>query len=353
MLEGDGNLIAVKLDTVKAARLVDLPLRIKVATDKPVQVAMTYLETGLRWLPSYSITLRDDNKANMVLRASLVNDAEDLTDSTVHFVVGVPSFVYQGEVDPLALNRVGAAIQPRFGISALRGQAAVAAEAGARGAKGDEGAAPPRPRDLPNLPGEDVGELFMYKVEHVDLKVGEVAMLTVFQETTGYQEVYEWDADTPDVWSCLKLTNGTAMPWTTAPAAVYQGWRMIGQNTLNYTPVKGEKVLPVCVTRNMGASVTEKEVSREREQTPRDGYLWTVVTLEAQAVLQNYLDHKAEITVTKTLTGELLEASDEPAVERSRASLEALNPTDRLKWTVTLQPGDKKALSYKYKTLVR
>ncbi|MBM3475953.1 MAG: DUF4139 domain-containing protein [Armatimonadetes bacterium] len=352
MLEGQGSLIALKLDTVKTARLVDLPLRIKVATGKPVDVAMTYLQTGLRWLPTYCITPRDGNKASLILRATLVNDAEDLVDSTVHFVVGVPSFTYQGELDPLALNRVGAAIQPRFDISALRNQAGVDAE----GARGEPGAAGPpglRPRDLPNLPGEDVGELFMYKVEHVDLKVGEVAMLTVFQETAPYREVYQWDADTPDVWSCLKLTNSTSMPWTTAPAAVYRDWRMLGQNTLNYTPLKGEKVLPVTVSRDIGVGVTETELGREYESTPREGYHWTAVTLEAAAALQNYMDKPAEITVTKTVVGELLANSDEPTISRSRESLQAMNPTNLLTWTVTLGAGEKKTLTWKYKTLVR
>jgi hypothetical protein len=346
MLEGQGSL---------TARLVDLPLRIKVATGKPVDVAMTYLQTGLRWLPTYCITPRDDNKASLVLRATLVNDAEDLVDSTVHFVVGVPSFTYQGEIDPLALNRVGAAIQPRFDISSLRNQAAVAAE-GPRGPRGDVGAAGPGAppvRNLPDLPGEDVGELFMYKVEHVDLKIGEVAMLTVFQETAPYREVYEWDADTADVWSCLKLTNNTSMPWTTAPAAVYQDWRMLGQNTLNYTPLKGEKVLPVTVSRDIGAGVTEKELTREYESTPRDGYRWTAVTLEAAAEVRNYMDKAAEITVTKTVVGELLASSDAPAIARSRESLQAMNPTNRLTWTVTLGPGEKKALTWKYTTLVK
>jgi hypothetical protein len=355
MLEGQGNLTALKLDTVKAARLVDLPLRIKVATGKPVDVAMTYLQTGLRWLPTYCITPRDGNKASLTLRATLVNDAEDLVDSTVHFVVGVPSFTYQGEIDPLALNRVGAVIQPRFDISALRNQASVGAE-GPRGPGGDAGAAgagAPPVRSLPDLPGEDVGELFMYKVEHVDLKIGEVAMLTVFQETAPCRAVYEWDADTADVWSCLKLTNNTSMPWTTGPAAVYQDWRMLGQNTLNYTPLKGEKVLPVTVSRDIGAGVTEKELTREYESTPREGYRWTAVTLEATAEVRNYMDKAAEITVTKTVVGELLASSDEPAIARSRESLQAMNPTNRLTWTVTLGPGEKKALTWKYMTLVK
>jgi hypothetical protein len=193
----------------------------------------------------------------------------------------------------------------------------------------------------------------MYKVEHVDLKVGEVAMLTVFQEIAPYREVYQWDADTDDVWSCLKLTNSTAMPWTTAPAAVYRDWRMLGQNTLNYTPQKGEKVLPVTVSRDIGVGVTETELGREYESTPRDGYRWTAVTLEASADLRNYMDKAAEITVTKTVVGELLANSDEPAITRSRESLQAMNPTNLLAWTVTLGAGEKKTLTWKYKTLVR
>ncbi len=350
LLEGDGALMAVKLDAVEHATLVDLPLRIKVTTDNEVDIAMTYLQTGIRWLPSYAIRLSDDGKAQLTLRASLVNDAEDLENSSVHFVVGVPSFAFQGEVDPLALNRVAAAIQPRFTVSAARGQARVDAEA-QRVAREAE-APPPGLRDLPDLPGEDVGELYMYELKDVDLKVGEVGMLTVFSATAPYKQAYEWNADTEDVWQCVELTNNTAMPWTTGPAAVYSDWRMLGQDTLNYTPPKAKKRVKVTITRNIGVSQTEEEIDRQHKAIRRDGYEWDLVTLKADLAMANYQKQKADTIVTKTLTGELVEASDEPEVTHASELLQKFNPTSLLKWNVTVAPGETKTLTYTYKVYV-
>lgn len=353
LLEGEGTLVAVKLDTVQNATLVDLPLRIKVTTDDEVEIAMTYLQTGIRWLPSYVVRLVDDGKAELMLRASLVNDAEDLEDSSVHFVVGVPSFAFEGEVDPLALNRVAAAIQPRFTVSAARGQARVDAEAArGEGAAAPTPAVPPTLRDLPDLPGEDLGELYMYELANVDLKVGEVGMLTVFSETAPYRQVYEWEAESEDVWQCVELTNNTSMPWTTGPAAVYSDWRMLGQNTLKYTPPKAKKRLPVTITRNIGVSKEEEELDRQPKVIRRDGYEWDLVTLKASLAMTSYQERKAEIAVTKTVTGELVEASDEPEVTHASELLQRFNPTSLLKWTVTVPPGETKTLTYTYKVYV-
>ena len=302
MLEGNGSLISVKLATVKSATLVDLPLRIKVATDKPVGVAMTYLERGIRWLPSYVIRLVDDKQVELLLRASLVNDAEDLEDSTVYFVVGVPSFAYHQELDPLVLNRIGPAIQPRFDVSQLRSQAAVSAEA--RQAPGLGAYIPPR--ELPSLPGEGVGALFMYEVKSVTLKVGEVGMLTVFADKVPYRTVYEWDAEGEDVWQCLELNNTTAMPWTTAPAATYRDWRMIGQDTLKYTPVGAKKNVKVTVSRNIGTSYREEEIDRQLAALKRTNVVYDLITLKASLELTSYQDEPVEIAVSKSVEGELL-----------------------------------------------
>jgi hypothetical protein len=336
---------------VETATLVDLPLRIKVTTDDEVEIAMTYLQTGIRWLPSYAIRLVDDDKAELLLRASLVNDAEDLEGSSVYFVVGVPSFAFQGEVDPLALNRVAAAIQPRFDVSMARGHARVDAEA--RRVAREAEAAPPGLRELPDLPGEDVGELYMYELKDVDLKVGEVGMLTVFSATAPYKQVYEWNADTEDVWQCVELTNNTSMPWTTGPAAVYSDWRMLGQDTLNYTPPKAKKRVKVTITRNIGVSQTEEELDRQQKVIRRDGSEWDLVTLKASLAMANYQKQKADITVTKTLTGELVEAGDEPEVTHASELLQKFNPTSLLQWAVTVAPGETKTLTYTYKVYVR
>lgn len=353
ILTRDGSLVAAKLDKVTQATLVDLPLRVKLAqADGEIDLGMTYLESGIRWLPSYTITLDDPKKAEMILRATIVNDAEELEDSDVHLVVGVPSFAYKGEVDPLALNRVGKAIDLRFDVSRMRNIAQVASEA-ARGPAqfGPEGLPE---RALPDLPGEELGELFMYELEGVSLKVGEIGMVTVFSDTVPYRTTYQWDADAgPDVWRLAELTNNSDRPWTTAPATFYNGWRAIGQNTLNYTAAKGEKQVKVNITRDIATKREQRELDRQEKALVRDGRTYAKVRVKGTLTLTNYKKTPAEVHVMRTVQGKVSETTGEATVVLAADHLTQLNPSTRLDWTLDFKPGETQSVEYAYDVYVR
>lgn len=56
-----------------------------------VTLAWMFLQEGARWLPSYRMDL-EDKKAALTLAATFINDAFDMTDARVSFVVGKPLF---------------------------------------------------------------------------------------------------------------------------------------------------------------------------------------------------------------------------------------------------------------------
>ena len=178
-------------------------------------------------------------------------------------------------------------------------------------------------------------------------------MVPVFTETVPYRSVYEWNADGQDVWQCLELTNTTHMPWTTAPAATYSDWKMIGQDTLKYTPVSAKKKVKVTVTRNIGTSHHEEEIERVPAALKREQKVWDLVTLCATLEMTNYHQEAAQLTVTKSVSGELLAASGDPSVSRPTEIVKPLNPSSVLHWTVALDPGETKTLKYTYKLYVR
>ena len=99
------------LEGITRLQVLELPLRIHVAGsgDKPVQkpsLGMAYLRQGITWIPDYTMKVLDDETAELTLRGTLVNEAEDLIHSDVHLVVGVPHFVHTGYLAPLAVGQV-------------------------------------------------------------------------------------------------------------------------------------------------------------------------------------------------------------------------------------------------------
>ncbi len=120
ILAADGRLQATRLDDLKKLQVPDYPLRVHVQGDtetaEPVPLGMAYLRKGITWIPEYSLKIIDETTAELTLRGTLVNEAEDLIRSDVHFVVGVPSFLHAEYLTPIAVGQViravGAALPP-------------------------------------------------------------------------------------------------------------------------------------------------------------------------------------------------------------------------------------------------
>ena len=61
---------------------------------------MAYLRKGITWIPDYTLKVLDDDNAELTLRGTIVNEAEDLIHTDVHLVVGVPHFVHTEYMAP-------------------------------------------------------------------------------------------------------------------------------------------------------------------------------------------------------------------------------------------------------------
>ncbi len=167
----DAGLRLVRLDRIVDVTFVDdcrrtfadeqlrpqLVLDVACASERPatVPVELGWVEHGFRWAPSYRVELDGDGKAVLRLETTLVADLADLTDATVHLVVGVPSFVGKDQLDPMALQEgvAQAMVQLPSGLSqhafsnAMRSQVAYTGNfAAASPAGGDDAGAGRRRR---------------------------------------------------------------------------------------------------------------------------------------------------------------------------------------------------------------
>ncbi len=109
VIEDDQQTMAVPLSAIHRLQLPQLPLRVHVATGEGepaerAELGMAYLRTGILWLPEYTLKLIDEQTAELTLRGTLVNEAEDLIGCDVNFVVGVPHFVHSDLMSPVAVG---------------------------------------------------------------------------------------------------------------------------------------------------------------------------------------------------------------------------------------------------------
>ena len=365
-------------------------------------VGMMYLQKGIRWIPSYKVTIDGSGHASFKLQGTLINEITDLKDVTANLVVGVPTFAFKDQVDPMALQKTLAQLSPYFappaagnmayGMSnAIMSQSRMTERAGREVWGGRD--------TTPEMGGSAKNEdLFVFTVKHVSLKKGERMVVPIAEFSVPYVDVYTLDvpfSPPPEVWRgfpteqqsqlarlfhapkvmhTLRITNTSDLPITTAPALLMEGEKVMAQGMTEYTPVKGELDLPVTTA----VDVLVKKVDREVKRTPRaerwENSDFTRIDLEGTITLTNHKGTPVVLEVTRNVMGTVDSADNDGKVEmvnlfEDNSFLPAagneeqpywwgwyswpgwwshFNGVGRVTWKATLEPGKELGLGYKW-----
>jgi hypothetical protein len=301
---------------------------------REIEAGMAYVQEGLRWIPSYRVTIGNAGKARVQLQATLVNELADLDDVTANLVVGVPTFAFKGVVDPMALQQTVAQLGEYFGATSASGlslsNAIMSQVAGASDRRGREEAfrTSEAGEQGPDVAGSERDEdLFVFTVRHVTLMKGERMVLPVAECELAYRDVYVLDlpfAPPPEVRSnvndaqqrelarllgaprfthVLRLMNSAREPLTTAPALIASGDRVLGQGMMSYTAPGAEGDLPVTAAVDIKVARTDKETGRIPNELVLDGSAYLRVNLDGNIAITNRRDQAVDIEVKRSILG--------------------------------------------------
>ncbi|MGC9328401.1 MAG: hypothetical protein ACP5I1_12265, partial [Candidatus Hinthialibacter sp.] len=204
-------------------------------------------------------------------------------------------------------------------------------------------------------------------------KKGERGYYPLFSQEVPYEHIYTWEIpqfidentayrgrqeETPavqEVWHALKLTNTTKQPWTSAPATTMKDGRILGQDTIYYTPHDAETELKITQAVSIDAEHNEYEIERQRSAAQFYGRNYDLVKVRGELAVTNFKDAEAGIKITKTLSGEVVDSSLEPKVVQLAQGLNSVNPDSQLEWNVKVKPGKENAvkLTYTYFIYIR
>ena len=394
LLRTDKRLMAFPLGGISMANLPDdailretvlnpnqaFRLKVKGASAKE-KVNMGYLEHGLGWTPSYLISLTDDTNAQITMQAVVTDDAEDLQNAELFFVVGVPNFAYANTLSPMSLQQSLVDFmrdaeredsrKKSLGLlsNAINGQVAMFDK--------DEASAPVNlvngVDEMSSAPEED---LFLYSRSDVTLAKGDRASYNVFSGSVGYEHLYNWEVeDQPrvdafgnvinlnqypqdatradSVWHSIRLKNSSKFPWTSAPALVVSGDKPVSQDTLTYTQKGATSTLRVTVATDIRASHEEREIARQPDINHRRNYNYDLVTVEGKLKIKNYKTKVVHLAIGKILRGKTETQSDLGKTVQLGEGIESDNPKSRLTWEITLAPGQERVVTYRYRIWVR
>lgn len=339
-----------------------------IAADVAAKVEIDTLSQGIAWAPSYAVDITGEGKeATFSAKAVIVNDLMDMESVSAELIAGFPHLQFATIPSAMSLTPLDQLLnQLRNGESAesadWRGRRLVVAN---QMASFDYPAS-----SIPSMPstpvmGEQSEDLYFYRVRDVTLAKGERGYYPLFQAKVPFEHRYTWDIPSyidvydnyrqPDpqqqqeiVWHVLKLTNTTDRPWTTAPASTTKGGRLLGQDTLRYTPPGQSTDLRITQALNVRAEQNEYEIEREREAARYYGRRYDLVTFRGELAVVNHTDRSITLKITKLITGELQKADNEPEAVKLGAALRAVNPQTRLTWTIDIEPGEENGQKLEY-----
>ena len=373
--------------------------------EKTAPVGLGYLQKGLRWIPSYKVTIDGEGKAMVALQATLVNELADLKDVTAHLVIGVPSFALKDTLDPISFQQVLAQVTQlqgrrydnnfNFSNAIMSQSQAVQPFTDARGptpSSSDE-----QPRDLgPEVTGSTRNEdLFVFSVQHITLKKGQRMVLPVAEFTLKYQDVFTLDVPftpppeirgnfnneqqaemarlfyAPKVMHKIRLTNSSKYPLTTAPALIVKGDRVLSQGMMTYAAPGSSADVDVTAAVEIQVRKTDNETKRTPNAAQWEGNQYSRIDLEGMISLTSHRKQPVEVEVTRSALGSIESADHDGKIEMANVFEDGkymangdypywwnwyswpywwhhFNGVGRVTWKVTLEPEKRMDLGYKW-----
>ncbi len=369
VLETDQNSLAVPLDTLFKMQILDLPVRVHVTADgKPADKAalsMAYLRKGITWIPEYTLKITGEDEAELTLRGTVVNDAEDLIHCDTHLVVGVPHFAHSDFLAPLAAGQVIRAIGSTVLPEGMRGQmtnsAAIFTNNDRRAPQVGDVAdmpVPANPGDAArglNIPAIDSSAAMDYTVytkKDLTLRRGEKAIVTLFTHKIKYSHVYRWSPP-GQIEHSLVMGNSTDTAWTTGPVLAMDKDSPLSEDMLKYTPKGGFCELPVTTAVNIATDRSESEADRKfKAQQPSEKVFLDLVTIKGELSLKNFEKRAATVIVSLPINGKPTEASDKGVLSVDTDKLRLLERRGTVRWSIKLEPGETKKVTYTYERYV-
>ena len=347
-----------------------------------VELSLIYFAPGIRWIPTYRISLGDDGRADIVMQAEIVNEAEDLADVSADLVVGVPNFRFKDVVSPLslettlrnALRQAAPQVMSQSYSNVLMSQ-----RIGDIPYSSDAGGEPGVSAVPSELAGGGSQDLFIFNIPRLSLKMGERAAIPISSASVPFRHLYTWDVQLTrsgveavpaagkfsspvkllknEVWHQIETENATDSPWTTGAALVMDGYLPVAQELLTYTSAGAKNRLPLTVAIDIRGTYEEEEVGRDLEAIHFDGHAYVRITKKGTLSVTNYKKENVDLLITCQFGGNATKASDAGKIEVTDFKNEdwgtfrgspALTGHSVIDWEITLKPGETKEVSCEY-----
>jgi len=339
------------------------------AEGEAAPVTISYLSKGLGWAPSYRLALGDDGRLALKQNAVVKNELADIADAEVSLISGYPNVAFSHADDPMSLRADWAQFfaQVTQGRRSGGDRAIMSQTIMSNTMRHGAGI-----QDL--APAEEHGasaDIHYQLIGAIALGEGEALSLRTAEAGAEFDRIVQWvildDRDEygrennpaevgegeGEPWDAITFRNPFDFPMTTAPAAMFDGVRFLGQSQSGWVNMGGRATIPLTRALSVSGAYSETEEDGGRGEIRIFGLRCREAIVEGSIELTNRRSEAVEAVIRRHFSGDLIEAQGEPAQRLLGVGARSLNPRQELVWRREVAAGETVKLSFRYKVYVR
>ena len=338
---------------------------------QPVSVAIAYVTRGMSWAPAYRVSLDDAKTLTIQQQAVIRNEMGDVRDAELQLISGFPSVQFAHVDSPFSAETTWATFFNQLSrrITADRGLRTSLSQTLSNVAVSDPAV------DLSAVPAGEGVDLHYQSIGMRSLPQGEAMMLTTAEARASYERIVEWvipdnrdehgrpvdpaargierDPDQDSPWDAVRFRNPLPFPMTTGPAMITAEGRFNGQRQSFWANTGEQTTLQV----TKALSVRTRHTEQEEQDTPRQityfgNRQYRRVSVKGQFDISNHRQEPIAVVVRRQFSGELVQADEKPRVTLSEEGVYSVNARNQLIWSVTIEPGAARTVTFRYAVLV-
>lgn len=357
-----------KLTTDSLARLAKITFN-KSKSDAALR--LSYMHTGMNWIPSYNIKLIDDKTLQIEMKALIENYSEDIMDAELTLTVGAANFKYGTQIDPLALNYMSGSTNYNYNnynnnYNYQYSNAMVAPMAESRA---EDGNVAYNNYQTYTTSGEKTNDLYMYKLGKVSLPMSTKSLFNIFSVNAPYEDLYEVniydninyasnrritnnEEQLFDVFHSLRITNSSTYPFTTAPVFVQdKNMQPLGQDQIKYTATGAKVKVQIAKATDISVNCTEEEIAKVENARTYNKNSYRKVTIKGTVKIENHQPKAVQLNITKSINGEIKNASSSGKINKS-GQYNGINAYSDAEWNISVGANEEKSVTYEYEVYV-
>lgn len=324
-----------------------------------------YMQEGFNWIPSYFLRIVNDKEAHLEMKATIENYADALDDVDCELVVGSPQLYFGKQNDPMTYSWLTSINQKGGGYyqdnNAMSN--AVQVQTATRYAQDVDYSMIPVADANFETEGEKNNDLYYYQIGKISLPKGTKGFFPIFATNISYSDRYK--AEIPDksnmaytgycdnsenfydVYHSLDLKNSTTYPFTTASVMVISDkGQFMAQDLFKYTPVGGVATIRLSKAIDVQLKNVEEETTRIDNAKRIGKTNYSKATVKGTINIANMQQKTVILDISKSIAGTVLNNGGSN-VHKKRFNGQ-VNPQSQMEWSVSLNVGEKKTLTYEY-----